>query len=131
MRRSYTQIVDRIKDKISDRLGQEKNTHDRYFIIPFAFQNKGNDPASSHSFVSVIRVLADDRQPRETSGLKKRRYKNREFEDFTISGLPRDFATNPDLCVFAGAGSRLIPENNNCPLSPGRNSPSGKKSSSR
>ena len=40
----YTQIVDRIKAKISARLGEGPNTRDRYFIIPFAYQNEGNDP---------------------------------------------------------------------------------------
>ena len=29
--------------------------------------------------------------------------------------------SHPDLCVFSGAGSRLVPEKNTCPLSPGRN----------
>jgi hypothetical protein len=117
----YTQIVNRIKAKISARLGEGRNTRDRYFIIPFAYQNDGNDPQFSHSFVSVIRVLADSKQPKLTPGLKKRRYKNREFEAFTISWLPRDFMSNPHLCVFSGAGSRLIAEKNTCPLSPGRN----------
>ena len=37
---------------------------DRYFIIPFAYENDGNDPEFSHSFISVIRVFADDKQPR-------------------------------------------------------------------
>lgn len=113
--------MDRIKAKVSDRLGGGKSTHDRYFIIPFAYQNRGNDPAFSHSFISVIRVFADDKQTKLTPGLYKRRHKNREFEAFTISWLPADFATNPNLCVFEGAGSRLFPERNTCPLSPGRN----------
>jgi hypothetical protein len=117
----YTQIVDRIKAKISARLGEGRNTRDRYFIIPFAYQNAGNDPEFSHSFISVIRVFADDKQPRLTPGLKKRRYKNRDFEAFTISWLPRDFMSNPHLCVFSGAGSSINPENNTCPVSPGRN----------
>jgi hypothetical protein len=117
----YEQIVDRIKARISERLGEGRNTRDRYFIIPFAYQNDGNDPEFSHSFISVIRVFADDKQPRLTAGLKKRRYKNREFEAFTISWLPRDFMANPDLCVFKGSGARLFPRANDCPLSPGRN----------
>jgi hypothetical protein len=65
-------------------------------------------------------VLADNKQPKLTSGLDKRKYKNREFEAFTISWLPHDFMSNPHLCVFDGAGSRLIPANNKCPVSPGR-----------
>ena len=71
--------------------------------------------------MSVIRVFADDKQPRLTEGLKLRRYKNREFEAFTISWLPSDFMTNPDLCVFKGTGARLFAKANDCPLSPGRN----------
>jgi hypothetical protein len=117
----YEQIVNRIKAKISNRLGEGANTRDRYFIIPFAYENDGNDPEFSHSFMSVIRVFAADKQPRLTQGLKLRRYKNREFEAFTISWLPRDFMTNPDLCVFKGKGARLFAKANECPLSPGRN----------
>src|SRR6266849_660378 len=117
----YTQIVDRIKDRVSARLGEGKNTRDRYFIIPFAYQDRGNHPEHSHSFISVIRVFADNQQPKLTPGLKTGRHKNREFEAFTISWLPHDFMSNPHLCVFDGVGSRLIPANNKCPVSPGRN----------
>ena len=117
----YTQIVDRIKDMVSARLGEKKITRDHYFIIPFAYQNEDNDPEFSHSFLSVIRVLADHGQSKLTPGLKKQKHKNRAFEAFTISWLPRDFASNPHLCVFSGPGARLFPEKNKCPLSPGRN----------
>src|SRR5882757_5473718 len=87
----YTQIVNRIKAKVSARLGEGNNTRDRYFIIPFAYEDRGNHPEHSHSFISVIRVLADNKQPELTPGLKLRRYRNREFEAFTISWLPHDF----------------------------------------
>jgi hypothetical protein len=117
----YTQIINRIKAKISARLGESTNTRDRYFIIPFAYEDKGNHPESSHSFISVIRVFADNKQPELTPALKTRTYNNREFEAFTISWLPRDFMTNPHLCVFDGPGARVVPQNNKCPLSPGRN----------
>lgn len=117
----YKQITNRIKAKVLARLGDCKNTQDRYFIIPFAYENKGNDPKFSHSFISVIRVLADGKQSMLTAGLKKRTYKNREFEAFTISWLPHDFSTNPHLCVFEGVGSRIFPNRNTCPLSIGRN----------
>lgn len=117
----YEQITNRIKDKVMARLGEGKNTRDRYFIIPFAYENDGNDPEFSHSFLSVIRVLADDRQPNLTAGLKKRAHGNRTFEAFTISWLPRDFASNPHLCVFEGVGARLDPRLNKCPVSIGRN----------
>ncbi len=117
----YAQIVERIKAKILARLGEGRNTRDRYFIIPFAYQNRGNDPAYSHSFISVIRVLADEEQPKLTPGLEKRTEANRNFQAYTISWLPRDFATNSSLCVFGGVGSRLIPQLNTCPALPGRN----------
>ncbi len=117
----YTQIVDRIKAKVSARLGERVNTRDRYFIIPFAYQDRGNHPEHSHSFISVIRVLPDSEQPKLTSGLKLRRYRDREFEAFTISWLPHDFSSNPHLCVFDGVGSRIIPQWNKCPVSVGRN----------
>ncbi len=116
-----TQIVDRIKAKVSASLGEGRNTRDRYFIVPFAYEDRGNHPEHSHSFISVIRVLADDKQSKLTPGLETRKYKNREFEAFTISWLPHDFMTNPNLCVFDGPMSRTIPKNNKCPVSPGRN----------
>jgi hypothetical protein len=117
----YAQIVNRIKTKIAARLGETKNTRDRYFIVPFAYQNKGNGPEFSHSFISVIRVPADNKQSRFTSGLRRGRYKNRSFEAFTISWLPHDFDTDPHLCVFDGIGSRIDPKRNKCPISVGRN----------
>ena len=63
----YTQIVNRIKARVSTRLGEGQNTHDRYFMIPFAYQNDGNDPEFSHSFISVIRVLPDNKQSQANS----------------------------------------------------------------
>src|SRR6266404_2186953 len=117
----YTQIVDHIKAKVSVRLGERDNPRDRYFIIPFAYQDRGNHPERSHSFISVIRVFADNKQPKLTPGLTRRREANRNFEAFTISWVPRGFLTNPDLCVFDGFGSRLIPQNNQCPVLPGQN----------
>ena len=117
----YDQIVNRIKANIAPRLGEGPLKRERYFIIPFAYEDKGNHPEFSHSFVSVIRVFADNEQPNLTPGLKTRKYKNWEFEAFTISWLPADFMTNPHLCVFDGPASRIIPKNNKCPISPGRN----------
>ena len=117
----YTQIINRIKAKVSARLGEGNNTRDRYFIIPFAYEDRGNHPEHSHSFISVIRVLADNKQPKLTAGLETRKYKNRQFEAFTISWLPHDFMSNPHLCVFDGVGSRIIPQWNKCPVSTGRN----------
>ncbi len=116
----YEQVVERIQRKVAERLGSGKITRDRYFIIPFAYENRGNDPGYSHSFMSVIRVFADGGPARVISGLQKRSYKNRAFEAFTISWLPQDFSTNPNLCVFAGAGGRIFPKLNTCPPSVGR-----------
>src|SRR5215831_1904591 len=59
----YEQMTDHIKAKVMARLGEGKNIQDRYFIIPYAYQNKVNDPAFSHSFISVIRVYADGEAP--------------------------------------------------------------------
>jgi len=117
----YEQIVNRIKAKVSACLGETRSVRDRYFMIPFAYQDRGNHPEQSHSFISVIRVLADNKQTKLTPGLEEREYKNREFEAFTISWLPQDFMSNPHLCVFDGVGSRFFPAKNNCPVSPGRN----------
>lgn len=117
----FEQIVNRIKSKVAARLGEGENKQDRYFIIPFAYQNKRNSPDFSHSFISVIRVLADGKQPSLTPGFRQGRYKNRNFEAFTISWLPHDFDTNPHLCVFDGVGSRILPKQNKCPISVGRN----------
>jgi hypothetical protein len=116
----YQQVTKRIQTKILARLGEGHNSRDRYFMIPFAFENDGNDPEYSHSFITVIRVLADDKQPKLTPGITKRTYKDRNFEAFTISWLPDDFLTTHKICVFKGFGARLIPSLNKCPLSEGR-----------
>jgi len=116
-----TQIVDTIKARIAPRLGTERLTTERYFMIPFAYQDDGNHPEFSHSFISVIRVFADTKEPKETEGLMQGKYKTREFEAFTISWLPADFMTNPHLCVFDGPGARLFATKNKCPISEGRN----------
>src|SRR5713101_2985048 len=73
----YAQVVDRIKANIAPRLGKGPLNHDRYFIIPFAYQDRGNHPEHSHSFITVIRVFADNKQPKLTPGLTTRRYRNR------------------------------------------------------
>ncbi|HKS31300.1 MAG TPA: hypothetical protein VJR28_02750 [Chthoniobacterales bacterium] len=117
----YVQIVDRIKAKIAPRLGKGPLTHERYFIIPFAYEDEGNHPEFSHSFISVIRVFADNKPTQLTPGLPTRKYRGWDFEAFTISWLPADFMENPHLCVFDGPTSRVIPENNKCPVSPGKN----------
>jgi hypothetical protein len=117
----YQQIVDRIKTNIAPRLGGGALTSDRYFMIPFAYQDKGNHPEMSHSFISVIRVFADAKQSKGTAGLMQGKYRNREFEAFNISWLPADFMSNPHLCVFDGPGAKLFPTKNKCPISPGKN----------
>jgi hypothetical protein len=117
----YDQIVDRIKAKVAPRLGKGPLKHDRYFIIPFAYEDKGNHPEFSHSFLSVIRVFATNKEPKLTPGLPTRKYRGWEFQAFTISWLPADFLKNPNLCVFDGAGSRIVPERNKCPISKGHN----------
>jgi hypothetical protein len=117
----YDQVVNRIKAKVLARLGEAESTRDRYFMIPFAYEDRGNHPEHSHSFISVIRVLADKKRPKPTDGLEIQKYGNREFEAFTISWLPADFMENPNLCVFDGPLSRTIPKNNKCPVLPGRN----------
>lgn len=116
----YEQITKHIRERVTARLGEGKNGHDRYFIIPFAYENKGNDPGYSHSFMTVIRVFGNGRQPKVTAGLKARTYKHYEFEHFTVSWLPADFLENPDLCVFKGFGARLVPSWNQCPVSVGK-----------
>jgi len=115
----YTQVVDRIKAHVLARLGKGENRRDRYFIIPFAYQNSKNQPEFSHSFITVIRVFADNKQAKLTPGLPTRTYKGRDFEAFTISWLPADFLSNPHLCVFKGPGSRLFEDANECPAVPG------------
>src|SRR5258708_19615521 len=42
------QIVNRIKVKVGARLGEGVNTQDRYFIVPFAYQDKWNNPEFAH-----------------------------------------------------------------------------------
>jgi hypothetical protein len=118
----FAQIVDRIKASIAPRLGQGPLKRDRYFMVPFAYQDKGNHPEHSHSFISVIRVFASNTKPKLTPDLPTQgKYKGWDFEAFTISWLPADFLENPNLCVFDGTGARLFPGNNKCPISPGKN----------
>jgi hypothetical protein len=117
----YAQIVNRIKAKGAPRLGHGKYTQDRYFIVPFAYQNKRNDPEFSHSFISVIHLLPLGKQLSLRSGFRRGEFERRDFEAFTISWLPHDFDTNPHLCVFDGFGSRIDPKRNKCPISVGRN----------
>lgn len=117
----YVQMIERIQSDIAPRLGKGPLKNERYFMIPFAYQDRGNHPELSHSFISVIRVFASNKPAPLTPGLSTRTYKNWDFEAFTISWLPADFATNPNLCVFDGPASRVIPQNNKCPVSPGRN----------
>jgi len=117
----YAQVVDRIKANIAPRLGKGPLNHDRYFIIPFAYQDRGNHPEYSHSFITVIRVFAENKEPKLTPGLKTRTYKGWDFEAYNISWLPADFLSNPHLCVFEGFGARLFPKMNECPISPGHN----------
>src|SRR5256885_7475622 len=84
----YTQIVDHIKAKIAPRLGDGPLNKERYFMIPFAYEDRGNHPEFSHSFISVIRVFATNKETKLTPGLPTRKYKNWDFEAFTISWLP-------------------------------------------
>src|SRR5580692_8690808 len=72
----FEQIVNHIKDKVAARLGQGVNTEDRYFIVPFAFQKRWNNPQFSHSFISVIRVFGSGKQRSLTPGLRRGQVKN-------------------------------------------------------
>jgi hypothetical protein len=117
----YDQIVNRIKDKIMARLADGKNSHDRYFIIPFAYEDSDNKPELSHSFMTVIRVMAPGKRPSSSGGLLVGTYKGYAFEAYNISWLPHDFLENPDLCVFQGFGARLFPNANKCPIPVGKN----------
>ena len=108
------QVTERIQASVYARLGKGRSSRDRYFIIPFAYENQGNEPGFSHSFISVIRVLADGSYSKLTPELRTRRYKDRQFEAFTISWLPHDFPENPHLCVFEGLGAMVVPSLNHC-----------------
>jgi hypothetical protein len=116
----YQQIVNRIKAKAAPRFGEGENERDRYFFVAFAYQNKRNNPEFSHSFISVIRLLAEGKKHGLRSGFRRGRFNARNFEAFTISWLPHDFDTNPHLCVFDGFGSRIFATRNKCPISIGR-----------
>jgi hypothetical protein len=116
----YEQVVGRIRAGIAPRLTKELK-EERYFMIPFAYEDDGNHPEKSHSFITVIRVFASDKDTKLTPELPTREYKDWEFEAFTISWLPADFMENPNLCVFEGPGARLFASKNKCPISPGKN----------
>ena len=105
----YEQMTGRIKAKVTARLGEGTNAHDRYFIIPYAYQNKRNDPAFSHSFICVSRVYADETAPEPTSRFKHVEYKGRDFEVFTISWLPADFAEKWDNALHVALEREVRP----------------------
>jgi hypothetical protein len=117
----YDQVASRIRADIAPRLGKGRLQKERYFMIPFAYQDKENNPEMSHSFITVIRVFATDKTTETTPELPTREYKDWEFEAFTISWLPADFMENPHLCVFDGPGARLFASENKCPVSEGKN----------
>ena len=117
----YEQVVAHIREKVAARLGNQRLKRDRYFIIPFAYENKENDPEFSHSFMTVIRGFAHGKAPSSDSEFKRGTYKGWNFEAFNVSWLPADFPQHPDLCVFSGPGSRLFAKWNRCPISPGGN----------
>ena len=116
----YDQVVEHIRQKVAARIGNAAHKEDRYFIVPFAYEDEANKPQSSHSFMTVIRVLGQGVPPSRESVFRTGKYKNWNFEAFTISWLPHDFAENPNLCVFEGFGARIIPSWNKCPLSVGK-----------
>jgi len=116
----YQQIVNRIKAKGASSLENGKNTRDRYFIVPFAYQNRWHSPELSHSFIAVIHLLPEGKKLGPRSGFKQGRFEGRDFEAFNISWVPHDFDTNTHLCVFDGFGSRLFATWNKCPISVGR-----------
>ena len=117
----FQQILNRIKTKVAARLGQSPNSEERYFIVPFAYQDQGNNPESAHSFLSVIRVPGRGKQPSLTPGFRRRRFAIRDSETLTISWLPHDFDSNPRLRVFEGVGSLVVPQMNKCPVFVGKN----------
>lgn len=117
----YEQVIARIREKVSERLGPAPLTRDRYFIIPFAYQNKGNDPRYSHSFMTVVRILGKGAKVTPGCEFVSGRYRGWDFEAFNISWLPADFLHNPNLCVFRGPGALAIPGQNSCPISQGKN----------
>src|ERR1700748_1823988 len=116
----YDQVVGKIRADIAPRLGKGPLKQERYFMIPFAYEDKGNHPEMSHSFITVIRVFAAN-TTKTTPELPTREYKDWEFEAFTISWLPADFMENPHLCVFDGPGARLFASKNKCPISDAKN----------
>jgi hypothetical protein len=117
----YQQIAGRIHAKIAARLAGVKETHDRFFIVAFAYENHGNNPALSHSFISVVRVSAGAGATKAAAALPIRDDEGRRFEAITISWLPSNFRDNPHLCIVEGFGGRVFPQLNRCPVVPGRN----------
>ena len=69
--------------------------HGRYFIIRFRLRKQRERPG----IFALIHVghprFGDSRQPKTTAGLQARKFKNHEFEAFTISWLPHDFLQIP------------------------------------
>ncbi len=105
------------------------NVYFRIFLLLLGFPlvaQAGDVDFSNYDvplYTQIVDTIKAKIAPRLGEGTltRMRKYKNREFEAFTISWLPRDFLTNPHLCVFDGPGARLFPKQNKCPISPGRN----------
>ena len=75
----FEQIVNRIKAKVAARLGEGENKQDRYFIVPFAYQNKGNNPEFSHSFIIGDTRARRRQAARPDTGTQTREIQEPEF----------------------------------------------------
>src|SRR4051812_20847882 len=127
----YAQIVGRIKAKVQTRLGEGKVTKDRYFIIPFAYQNEDNNPEFSHSFLSVIRVFANNKPTKVTPGLMRGIGKGPRFELFTLAGCRLVLLAIRNSVSSTARGPRFFPIRINAHYLPGRTSISKIRSSWR
>src|SRR5258707_14074737 len=72
----FEQIVNRIKAKVAARLGEGENRQDRYFIIPFAYQNRWNNP----DFFALVH-LGYPRASRRQAAQPQIRIQTREIQE--------------------------------------------------
>jgi hypothetical protein len=100
----YTQVVNRVREKILLKLSKGDSGKSRFFMIGFAYEDDTNQAEQSHTFGTMVRI-----DP------------NHKIEHFNISWLPDRFRYDPTLPVFDPWISIFFPKMNKIKPEKGRN----------
>jgi len=91
-------------------------------MIPFAYEDKGNHPEMSHSFITRDSSVCHGKNNQLTPELPTANTSDWEFEAFTIRLAAGRFSGDP-ICAFLTArAARLFASKNQCPVSKGNTS---------